>query len=91
MTRTLAHSLNQIATKNQWNFKLWSVYDSPADLMPQYLPGDNFRAFGTDRAGFVMKTLMSATWPDVIIITHVHLAVIGLIVKSVSTLSVRYG
>ena len=31
-----------------------------------------------------MKTLMSATWPDVIIITHVHLAVIGLIVRAIN-------
>ena len=84
MTRTLAHSLNQIATKNKWNFELWSVYDSPADLMPQYLPGNNFKAFSADRAGFAMKTLMSATWPDIIIITHVHLAVVGLIVKTVN-------
>ena len=82
MTRTLAHSLNSIAQKNKWDFKLWSVYDNKADLMPQYLPENNFRTFGSDRAGFIFKTIAYAAWPDVIIISHVHLAVIGLIVKA---------
>src|SRR5476649_1734265 len=46
MTRTLAHSLNIIAKRNDWDFKLWSVYDLRDDLMPEYLPVQNFRGFG---------------------------------------------
>lgn len=81
MTRTLAHSLYLLAKRNNWDFKLWSAYDSNVDLMPQYLPAENFRGFGINRAGFVLKTVSTALKPDIIIISHINLAVVGLITK----------
>jgi len=33
MARTLAHSLYQLSLRNKWDFKVWSAYDSPNDLM----------------------------------------------------------
>jgi len=79
MTRTLAHSLMQLAGDNGWDFKLWSVYDSDGDLMPQYLPPQNFKGFGVKRIVFVLRTLVTA--PDIVLISHVNLALIGLLIK----------
>jgi len=84
MTRTLAHSLNILSQKNNWDFKLWSVYDSNNDLMPQYLPAKKFRGFGANRAGFVLKTISAAKSPNVVIISHINLAIIGLLIKAIN-------
>ena len=81
MTRTLAHSLNLLAKKNQWDFKLWSAYDTSRDLMPQYVPPENFRGFGIDRVGFVLNTINTNNKPDVVIISHINLAIIGLLIR----------
>ncbi|MDP9077343.1 MAG: glycosyltransferase family 4 protein [Bacteroidota bacterium] len=84
MTRTLAHSLHLLARRNNWDFKLWSAYDSDSDLMPQYLPAEQFTGFGINRVAFVLKTLIAARKPDVIIISHINLAIIGLLVKTLN-------
>lgn len=84
MTRTLAHSLHLLAKRNSWDFKLWSAYDSNSDLMPRYLPAKEFTGFGTNRIAFVLKTLITAKKPDVIIISHINLAIIGLLIKTIN-------
>lgn len=84
MTRTLSHSLNTIAGRNNWDFKLWSAYDRDNDLMVQYLPAENFKGFGANRLTFVLKTILNAREPDVIILTHINLAIVGLIVKAIN-------
>jgi len=84
MTRTLAHSLNLLSERNNWDFKLWSVYDSNQDLMPQYLPAKKFRGFGVNRIRFVLKTLSTARKPDILIISHINLAIIGLLIKTIN-------
>jgi phosphatidylinositol alpha-1,6-mannosyltransferase len=84
MTRTLAHCLNILAQRNNWDFKLWSAYDSNDDLMPQYLPAQNFKGFNKNCISFVLKTLFTLKRPDTIIISHINLAIIGLLVKVIN-------
>jgi phosphatidylinositol alpha-1,6-mannosyltransferase len=84
MTRTLAHSLYLLSKRSNWNFKLWSAYDSNDDLMRQYLPAENFRGFGINRTGFVLKTISAALKPDIIIISHINLAIVGLVTKLIN-------
>jgi len=81
MTRTLGHSLSNIAKKRGWDFKLWSLYDSRYDLMRQYLPPEDYIGFGNQRMRLGLKTLHSASRADVIILSHINLSLIGLIVK----------
>jgi glycosyltransferase involved in cell wall biosynthesis len=84
MTRTLGHSLHRAAEKNGWNFELRSAYDKQDDLMEQYLPAVNFKGFGIHRVNFVLKTLSSPVAPDVAILSHINLAIIGLIIKLIN-------
>jgi phosphatidylinositol alpha-1,6-mannosyltransferase len=84
MTRTLAHSLYLLAERNNWDFKLWSAYDSSRDIMPQYLPSENFKGFGGNRPEFVLKTISAAAKPDIIILSHINLAIIGLLIKTIN-------
>lgn len=84
MTRTLAHSLHLLASRKNWDFCLWSAYDADDDLMPQYLPAKNFTGFGTNRVAFVLKTITAAKKPDVIIISHINLALVGLLIKIIN-------
>ena len=84
MARTLAHSLYQLSLRNKWDFKLWSAYDSANDLMPQYLPAENFVGFGKNRISFVLKTIGMVKKPDVIILSHINLAIIGLLIKTIN-------
>ncbi|QEC77934.1 glycosyltransferase family 4 protein [Mucilaginibacter ginsenosidivorax] len=84
MTRTLGHSLYQLSQNINWNFELWSAYDKPDDLMPQYLPASAFKGFGVNRVGFVLKAISRSVKPDIIILSHINLAVIGLFIKLVN-------
>jgi len=84
MTRTLAHSLNNLAKRNNWDFNLWSVYDSPMDLMQHYLPVEKFKGFKANRAKFIVKAVLQAKTTDIIILSHINLAVIGLLVKAIN-------
>jgi phosphatidyl-myo-inositol dimannoside synthase len=81
MTRTLAHSLDHISRQQNWDFKLWSLYDSRYDLMGQYLAPENFVGFGRSKAKLGISTLRKATKADIVILSHVNLALIGLIIK----------
>lgn len=81
MTRTLAHSLYHISTQNNWDFQLWSVYDSRYELMDQYLPGANFIGFGRNKIKLGLKTISTASKSDIVILSHVNLAILGLIIK----------
>jgi len=84
MTRTMAHSLYNISKKNPWDFEFWSAYDSNDDLMPQYIPSENFRGFNTNRINFVLKSIIKAPKPDIIILSHINLAIIGLLIKVIN-------
>ncbi|MCC8425717.1 glycosyltransferase family 4 protein [Mucilaginibacter sp. UR6-11] len=84
MTRTLAHALQHIASHNNWQFKLWSAYDADEDLMPQYLPKENFRGFNAKRFSFIIKALKIAAVSDVLIISHINMSIIGLMAKLIN-------
>ncbi len=81
MTRTLAHSLYHIAKQQQWDFKMWSLYDSPYDLMTQYLTHDNFAGFSRSKLKLGIYTLFKAPKADVVILSHVNLGLLGLVIK----------
>ncbi|MEB0260649.1 MULTISPECIES: glycosyltransferase family 4 protein [unclassified Mucilaginibacter] len=81
MTRTMAHSLNAICNQNNWDFKLASLYDEDSDLMPQYVPAQNFKGFGKKRILFIIKTVFAAKKDDVVILSHINLALVGMLIK----------
>ena len=83
MTRTLAHALNQVANHNNWNFELWSAYDSNTDLLPQYLPANNFKGFA-NRITFTLKAFLKAPNFDVVIISHINMALVGRAIKTIN-------
>lgn len=84
MTRTLGHSLNQVAARNNWQFDMYSAYDADDDLMPQYLPAKNFKGFKENRIGFVVKAVKQGIKSDVVILTHINMALVGLIIKKLN-------
>jgi phosphatidyl-myo-inositol dimannoside synthase len=84
MTRTLSFSLNQIANEKEWVFKTFSAYDADKDLMTQYLPAENFKGFNINRRSFVINTLREAKSADIIILSHINLAIVGLLIKFVN-------
>jgi phosphatidylinositol alpha-1,6-mannosyltransferase len=81
MTRTLSHALNSICTTNNWNFKLASLYDNNSDLMPKYIPKENFEGFNKRRLPFMLKMGFSRQKQDVIILSHINLALVGLLIR----------
>jgi glycosyltransferase involved in cell wall biosynthesis len=84
MTRTLGHALYRIAQTNNWDFELWSAYDKPGDLMTQYLPAQNFKGFNINKLRFVLKAMDRSARPNVIILSHINLAIVGLAIKLVN-------
>lgn len=83
MTRTLAHALNTTATDNGWDFKLWSAYDADGDLDTRYLPKKSFKGFGS-RLKFVRKAMLSAIKFDVVVLSHINLALAGGMIKLIN-------
>jgi len=81
MTRTLAYSLSQIADEKGWSFKTFSAYDHSSDVMPQYLPPGRFKGFGIRRIRFVMQTIKESSNASVVIISHINLAIVGVLIK----------
>jgi len=79
MARTLAHSLHLLSLRNNWDFKVWSAYDSNSDLMEQYLPAKSFRGFSVNRINFVLNTITRK--PDIVIISHINMSLVGLLIK----------
>jgi phosphatidylinositol alpha-1,6-mannosyltransferase len=84
MTRTLAHALQQVALHNNWQFRIWSVYDANEDLLPQYVARKNFKGFKVNRASFVIKSLKASITSDVLILSHINMAFIGLVAKIIN-------
>lgn len=83
MTRTLAHALNQVAISNNWAFKLWSAYDLNTDLMSEYLPAKNFTGFAS-RIAFTLKAFLKAPTFDLVIISHINMALVGRVIKIIN-------
>lgn len=81
MTRTLAHSLSNLSREKKWDFQLWSVYDSRYDLMEQYLPPENYVGFGRNKVKLGLKTLSLAARSDIVILSHINLALLGAMIK----------
>jgi glycosyltransferase involved in cell wall biosynthesis len=81
MTRTLGHSLHVLSERNGWKFEFWSLYDSPSDLMTQYLPPEKFRGFSKNSVWFVLSALFLKRKPDIAILSHINLSIIGLLLK----------
>jgi len=84
MTRTLGHSLNQVALKNGWQFDMYSAYDADEDLMTQYVSAEHFKGFNIHRVPFVVATVKKGIKANVVILTHINLAVVGLIIKKIN-------
>lgn len=83
MTRTLAHALNQVASHNNWDFNLWSAYDANTDLLPQYLPAKKFIGFA-NRIAFTLKAFLKAPRFDVVVISHINMALVGRAIKTIN-------
>lgn len=81
MSRTMAYSLNRLAIDNKSDFKLWCLYDAEEHLNEIYLPKEKFRAFNGDKLSFFKNVWQSVRWPDLIILSHINLAIVGLIIK----------
>ena len=84
MTRTLAHSLFKIAEKNSWSFKLVSAYDAQTDLITQYLPESNFKGYQNNKIKFLIESFFSSTKQDVVILSHINLALLGILIKIIN-------
>lgn len=81
MTRTLAYSLFNIAKSENWDFKLFSVYDSRYDLMDRYLPAENYIGFANHRIKLILKTINTAAKSDTVILSHINFSLIGITIK----------
>jgi phosphatidylinositol alpha-1,6-mannosyltransferase len=84
MTRTMAHAFDQLERSGDCRFRLWSLYDKDIDLMPQYLPAGHFKGFRNRRWLFFKACIQQAFYPDIIIISHINLAVVGLLIRAIN-------
>ena len=52
--------------------------------MPQYVPPEKFRGYGGKRISFILTNLFVKKKPDLIILSHINLTLMGLLIKLVS-------
>ena len=79
MSRVMAHALQQLCLKNSWSMQVYASHDRKTDLMPQYVPSANYKAFNRNRIKYVLASLKGGLTADVVILTHVNLSLIGCI------------
>lgn len=84
MSRTLAYSLYRLARQEQWNFRLFSLYDRRYDLMDQYLPPANYLGFNNNRIRFGFASIKEARGSDIVILNHINLSIIGIVMKLIN-------
>ena len=84
MTRTFAHSLFHISKKENWNFRLFSLYDTRYDLMNQYLPAKNYTGFNNNRLALGLASIKEASKADIVILNHINLSLIGIAIKLIN-------
>jgi phosphatidylinositol alpha-1,6-mannosyltransferase len=84
MARTLAHSLQYICRQNNWELKLLSLYDTDDDLLPQYIAAENFKGYNKNKISFIRDALLNAKKGDILILTHINFAIIGVLAKILS-------
>jgi glycosyltransferase involved in cell wall biosynthesis len=81
MTRTLAHALFHLSKTESWNFRLFSLNDTRYDLMTQYLPPGNYRAFNSSRVRLGLTSIKEALHLDIVILNHINFSLIGIVIK----------
>lgn len=81
MSRTLSYTLNELGKKNHWDISVYASHDQQADLMPQYLPPANFKAFNKNKLKYSWHSLKAGMSADLIILSHVHLSSIGCLLR----------
>ncbi|GAB3927628.1 asparagine synthase (glutamine-hydrolyzing) [Mucilaginibacter myungsuensis] len=84
MTRTMAKAIGELATKRRWDLTLWSGYDKNDDVNTAYIKPGNFRGFGKNRALFAAKAIVAGSSADTVILTHINLALVGVLTKLLS-------
>jgi len=84
MSRAMALALQQIAAKHNLQFNLWSVYDDNKQVNSNYVDPANFKGFSRKRLAFSVKTVLKSKKNDVLILTHINLAVIGCLAKLIN-------
>lgn len=77
--RGIGYALQQMHDANQIIFKMLSLYDSKTD--GQYVNYKNFLPFGGNRLRASFNSVQIGLSYDVIILSHINLAPIGLVVK----------
>ncbi len=82
MSRTLGYSLDQLCKKNNWSLDFYCLNDHQCELMTQYLPSTNFKAFNKNKLSFTLKSIMIGMEADIVILTHINLSLIGTILRS---------
>jgi phosphatidylinositol alpha-1,6-mannosyltransferase len=81
MNRTLAYTLYQLSEKNQWNINVYASHDQREDLLPQYLPMANFKAFNRNKLKYIWYSLKAGMNADLVILSHVHLSSLGCLLR----------
>jgi len=84
MSRALAYSLSRLTDDNTCDFELWSAYDCPEHIDVNYVSPERFKTFRNNRIYFTLKAIRQSTKADVFILSHINLAVIGVIIKLIN-------
>lgn len=75
---------DEVSRENSGEFRLYSMHDHPDASTVPYLTKKQLKAFGGNRSKFVLQSILKGTRSKVVILSHVHLAPIGVWIKRFS-------
>jgi phosphatidyl-myo-inositol dimannoside synthase len=82
--RIFGKALCDIATAVKgMQVKVFSLYDTSAEVDTNYIPVNSFIGFGKARLKFVFTTLRKASSADTVIVSHINLLSVGYLVKTI--------
>lgn len=81
MGRNLAYVLQRLGQKHKWAVKLHALYDRQNDLLPAYLPPENFKAFNRNKLKYTIASVWAGSKADLVILSHINLSLIGCLIR----------
>lgn len=75
---------DEISRKSGDWFLLYSMHDSPDASTIPYLSKKQLKAFGGNKSRFVVESVMKGMKSKVVVLSHIHLAPIGIWIKRLS-------
>lgn len=82
--RTASKTFEDLSVRDNTRFRMFSMYDADGVVTEPYIEKNTLRTFNGKRIRFVLNSIYAGLHAEVVILSHIHLAPVGLWIKRFS-------